>query len=303
MGLRGPTPWPWIGNLFLVMRFSLTQDLLNYLGQRYGPQSDEGGSCCVLWLWSKPVVVIFDEQVARRALLSGHRGTETWENQHFGGHDLFFAHGDRWVERRRLLHRFFGTKTFLPEYSLSLNSLIPRLLDRLDGKASCDITDVLAKFVFDLTGLGFFGQDFGCSCEEETVTSTGEKARKAFDRLSELYGVISSSVFPQWTSWRLREEVKVHLATLATTVDHLRLSRLSHGHFLAYLQARTDDGCISPIQLQQELQGFLFAGYDTITSTLALALYHPRPISSSDLSRDSRSTSPTPGTERGEEER
>lgn len=147
--LKGPKPWPIIGNLFQFSSYSLL-DLSVIWRENYGKMS-------INFLFDKPNIVIADREVVNQ--LSG-KDFEAMSDHHITEgslsssllQSLFFQPGKRWKETRSLLSPVFTSSKIKRMYKMVddcsndlLDCIEEQLNDHLDKYKSLD------NFIFQTT--------------------------------------------------------------------------------------------------------------------------------------------------------
>ena len=280
--LRGPRPWPVLGNLPQLDLPRMHKTLERW--------ADEYGPLYRLTLGGKTVVVIADGPLIAGLLRDRPDG---WRRigvigsviKEMGGDGVFTAEGDDWRRQRRLVMSAFDP-SHLARFFPSLVRVTERLDRRIGAAAqsgeAIDLQAQLMRYTVDVTAGLAFGADVN------TIDAGHDVLQAHLDKLFPMIYRRINLPFPYWRHVRLpidrdfdRHLAKVHKAVRGF-VEEARLRMAAEPEraakppnlLEALLAARDADGsALGEAQIAGNVLTVLLGGEDTTANTLGWALY------------------------------
>lgn len=280
--LRGPRPWPVLGNL--------PQLDLPRMHKRLEAWAEEYGPLYRLKLGRKTIVVLADGPLIAGLLRDRPDG---WKRigvigsviNEMGGDGVFTAEGDDWRRQRRLVMSAFDPG-HLARFFPSLVRVTERFDRRLGAAArsgeAIDLQAQLMRYTVDVTAGLAFGSDVN------TIEAGHDVLQAHLDKVFPMIYRRINLPFPYWRHVRLpidrdfdRHLVEVHKAVRGF-IDEARLRIAAEPEraakppnlLEALLAARDADGsALSEAQIAGNVLTVLLGGEDTTANTLGWTLY------------------------------
>lgn len=288
--LRGPRPWPLVGNLLQVRPQSVHRDIERWC-LRYG-------TFFPLYFGRTEVLVVADHEAVAAILRERPDGfrrplvTAKVSEEMGGLPGLFMAEGSEWRNQRRMVMQGFAPHA-IKAYFPSLAKVALRLRKRWDGAAQAgrdiDLAADLKRYTVDIIAGLAFGTDVN------TIDGGEDTIQRHLDDILPAIARRSIALWPYWRYFKLPQDRRLDrsVAALSSAVDELvaqaraRLaadpSRAAHPANLleAMIAAADQPGSgVDDRAVAGNVSTMLLAGEDTTANTIAWLLYllrrHPQ---------------------------
>lgn len=216
--LKGPRPWPLVGNLLQIRPLSVHQDIERWC-LRYG-------TLFPVYFGRTQVLVVADHETVAAILRERPDGfrrpsvTARVSAEMGGLPGLFMAEGGEWRNQRRMVMQGFAPHA-IKAYFPSLVKVALRLQRRWDGAAQAghaiDLAADLKRYTVDIiAGLAF-------GTEVNTIDGGEDTIQRHLDAILPAIARRSISLFPYWRYFKLPGDRRLDrsVAALAGAVDEL----------------------------------------------------------------------------------
>ncbi|CAN7694072.1 cytochrome P450 [Pseudoduganella sp. LjRoot289] len=282
--LRGPRPWPLVGNLLQIRPLSVHRDVERWC-QRYG-------TLFPVYFGRMQVLVVADHEAVSAILRDrpdGFRrpGVTAQVSQEMGGGmpGLFMAEGGEWRNQRRMVMQGFAPHA-IKAYFPSLVKVALRLQQRWDGAAQAgqaiDLAADLKRYTVDIIAGLAFGTDVN------TIDGGEDTIQCYMDEILPAVARRSIALFPYWRYFKLPRDRRLDrsVAALASAVDALiakararmaadpALATRPNNLLEAMLAAADQEGSgVDDRAVAGNVSTMLLAGEDTTANTIAWLIY------------------------------
>lgn len=281
--LRGPRPWPLVGNLLQVKPLSIHRDVERWC-QRYGPYFP-------VYFGRTRVLVVADHDAIAAILRDRPDGfrrpsVTARVSEELGGiPGVFMAEGADWRNQRRMVMQGFAPHA-IKAYFPSLVKVALRLQRRWDGAArdgrDIDLAADLKRYTVDIiAGLAF-------GTEVNTIDGGEDTIQRYLDDILPAIARRSISPFPYWRYFKLPRDRRLDrsVAALDSAVDELIAQARARmaanpalaarpGNLLeAMIAAADQDGSgVDDAAVGGNVSTMLLAGEDTTANTIAWLIW------------------------------
>lgn len=281
--LRGPRPWPLVGNLLQVKPLRVHRDIERWC-LRYG-------TFFPVYFGRTQVLVVADHEAVAAILRDRPDGfrrpsvTARVSEEMGGLPGLFMAEGGEWRNQRRMVMQGFAPHA-IKAYFPALVKVALRLQRRWDGAAQAgrdiDLAADLKRYTVDIIAGLAFGTDVN------TIDGGEDTIQRHLDDILPAIARRSIALFPYWRYVKLPQDRRLDrsVAALADAVDQLigqaraRMAadpaRAAHPANLleAMIAAADQPGSgVDDRAVAGNVSTMLLAGEDTTANTIAWLLY------------------------------